>query len=147
MKEDTIDKKQRNELSVYQSGKVTPEILTMCIAEIKKAFPKLSLGWYDVLEQMLDDEGFSDQRLIDATKILIKTCQYPEPTIANIIGYDRMIKVYLYDELLTIAKDYSPNERGIFLRCFDTIDFYGELRWAKKEDITRFNLKKWTKKS
>ena len=119
----------------------------MCIAEIKKAFPRLSLGWYDVLEQMLDDEGFSDQRLIDATKILIKTCQYPEPTIANIIGYDRMIKVYLYDELLTIAKDYSPNERGIFLRCFDMIDFYGELRWAKKEDVARFNLKKWTKKS
>ena len=145
LKEDLTDRKQRNELSIYELGKVTPETLTLCISEIKKAFPKLSLGWYDVLEKILDEEGFSDQKLIDATKMLIKSCQYPEPTIANIIGYDRTVKVYLYDELLTICKDYSPNERGVFLKCFSPINFYGEMRWAKKEDIIRFNLTKWKK--
>ncbi len=141
-----ITENKDNQLSLYQPGKVTSKTLADCIIEVKKAFPKLPVGWYDVLERMLDDEKFSDKRLIDATKNLIKNCVYPEPTIANIISFDRTIKVFTYNELLTVSKDYSAEQRGEHLNNFEKVDFYGQERWAKKEDVIRFNLSKWTKK-
>lgn len=143
LREDLTENK--NQLSLYQPGKVSAKILADCIIEVKKAFPKLPVGWYDVLERMLDDEKFSDKRLIDATKNLIKNCVYPEPTIANIISFDRTVKVFTYNELLTIAKDYSAGQRKEHLNNFEKVDFYGQERYAKKEDVNRFNLAKWTK--
>jgi hypothetical protein len=137
--------KQSNQLSFYGIGQVTAQTLAGCVSEIKKSFPKLPAGWFDVLEKMLDEEGFTDQRLIDATKALIRTCEYPEPTIARIIGFDRSVKVYSYNELLEHKKDAAPQERFEYLNSFDRINFFGELRYAKKDDIRHFSLPIWQK--
>ena len=72
-----------------------------------------------MLEQMLDFEQFTDQRLIDATYNLIKTCVYPKPTIAQILNYDRTKKSYTNDEILEITKDFSPESRKKFYQKFD----------------------------
>lgn len=64
-------------------------------------------GWYEVLNEMIDVEGFTDKRLIDATTNLIKTCQYPEPTIANILSFDKTQKLYTYEQLQWMSKDMS----------------------------------------
>jgi hypothetical protein len=141
-----LEKKQRGELSLYSYGKVTTAVFIECVSEIKKSFPKLPNGWYDVLEKMLDEEKFSNERFIDATKSLIKNCVYPEPTIANIIGYDKTIKVYTYNDLLEHSKDFAPSTRSEYLNTFDRIQYYGELRFARKEEISRFNLPRWIKK-
>jgi hypothetical protein len=142
--EDIIENKD-NQLSLYQSGKVSSKVLADCIVDIKKAFPKLLIGWYDVLEEMLDEEKFSDKRLIDATKNLIKNCVYPEPTIANIISFDWTVKVYTYDELMEKHKDayHMGSTSDPIYTNYERIDFYGQERWAKKEDVLRFNLTKW----
>lgn len=132
-----------NKLSIYGQGKVTAKTCANCIVEIKKSFPKLSTGWYDVLEKMLDEEKFTDQRLIDATKSMIRNCPYPEPSLSNLIGFDKSIKVYLWEELLKITVDYSPESRKVYLNNYKAIDFYGEQRYAKKEDVERYSLKLW----
>ncbi len=142
--EDSLESNQ-NALSIYGSGKVTAKTLTDCIIEIKKSFPKLPIGWYDVLERMLDEEKFTDQRLIDATKSLIKNCVYPEPTIANIISYDRLVKVFTYSELQWKHKDsyYMGATYDPIAKEYDKIDFHGQERYAKKEDVAKYNLVKW----
>jgi hypothetical protein len=113
---------------------------------LKAVFPKLPSGWFDVLERMIDEEGFTNQRLIDATKQLIRTCEFPEPSLARIIGFDRSVKIHTYNDLLTIAKDYSPMQRKEFLESFEKVNHYGELRYCKKDEIIKFNLPKWEKK-
>lgn len=141
LQDDLLVKKQSNQLSIYGEGRVSAEILAKNIILIKKAFPRLTQGWFDVLEQMLDEYNFTDERLNDATKNLIVTCQYPEPTISNLLSYDQKIEVYTYDELLETSKDYSPQQRRSFLESFGRIDFYGEERYARKEYIKALNLK------
>lgn len=141
------DKKHNNQLSVYGFGKVTVEVFADCIADIKQSFPKLPAGWYNVLEKMLDDEGFTNERLIDATKALIRTCEFPEPTIARIIGFDRTVKVYTYYELLEHKKESSATERAEYLNSFGRINYFGELRFAKKDDIKKYNLPTWEKEN
>src|SRR3990167_8002523 len=109
----------KKEVSRYGYGEVSTEILAKCFILIKKSFPKLPDGWYDVLEKMLDVEKFTDQRLTDATMNLIKTCQYPEPTIANIINYDKTKKIYTADDILQITKDFSVDMRRSYVAQFD----------------------------
>ena len=42
---------------------------------------------------------FSDQRMIDSIGYVIDNCLYPTPTIANLISYDRRVKLYTYQEV------------------------------------------------
>ena len=58
------DSKQNKEISIYGYGKVTSKGFADSIIKIKKAFPELSKEWFDILETMLDDERFTDKRLI-----------------------------------------------------------------------------------
>ena len=92
-----LDKK---EISLYGEGEVSSKVLANCFIDLQQAFPKLPVGWYNILEKLLDTEKFTDKRLMDATNNLIKTCIYPEPTIANILGYDKKMRLYTYEEAI-----------------------------------------------
>jgi hypothetical protein len=104
----------KNELSLYGEGRVSAECFALNIVKLKQAFPELPNGFYDLLETMLDEEKFTNQRLDDSVKNLIKTCVYPKPTIANILGYDKRAILYTWDELGKISSDYSPEARKRF---------------------------------
>ena len=70
---------------------------------------------------MIDIEEFTDQRLADATLNLIKTCPYPEPTIANILSYDKVQKLYTYEQLQWMSKDMSKESaKKFWSRCNKT---------------------------
>lgn len=125
-------RENKAEVSLYGEGVVTPKILANCFVALKKAFPKLPDGWYDILEKLLDTEKFTDQRLIDATANLIKTCVYPEPTIANILGYDKKMKLWTYDEILKYTKDFSPESAKKFWGEMEMVDKEKKL-WAQKQ--------------
>lgn len=138
---------EENKLSVYQKGTVTPDIFASGVKTLMDAYPKLNKNWYSVLREMIKDEKFSNERFSDAIKHCIKHCQYPEPTISNIINYDKHVKVYTYSELLSIKREASAIEREMFLKEFDMIDVNGEIRYAKKEEVKTFNLKVYEHKS
>ena len=106
--------------------------MALGIVKLKRAFPRLSEGWYITLEEMLDEEGFTDQRFNDAVLNLIKTCNYPEPTIANILSFDRLAKIWTYDEALTFSNDFSTERRRKF---WDGLEIYDQKRKLWREKI------------
>lgn len=95
------------------------------------AFPKLPGGWYSILEEMLDDEQFSNDRLNDAVKNLIKVCQYPEPTVANLLSYDKKIKLYTYENLLSMSNELSVEGRKKFWDKYEIHDKERKI-WKEK---------------
>lgn len=109
-----ITPEDKAEVSLYGDGKVSPECLALNIVRLKDSFPKLENGWYRQLQRFIEAERFTDKRFDDAVDNLIKTCVYPEPTIASLLGYDKKAKLYTWFELGNISKDYSPEARGIF---------------------------------
>lgn len=117
-----VSQESKKEISLYGEGKVSTKVLANCFIGLKKAFPKLPDGWYDILEKLLDTEKFTDKRLIDATNNLIKTCVYPEPTIANILGYDKKAKVWTYEEALAFSNDFSTEARKKFWDSLEMFD-------------------------
>ena len=116
-----------NSLSLY-SGELT----TLCVIEnvkrLKAAFPALPQGFYDILVEMVKDDGFGDQRLTDAVKNVIKTCVYPIPTVANIISWDRRIKLYNYKDVC----DYI--DKGGRMDDFEKHEIKGKIFWINKKD-------------
>ena len=85
-------------VSIYKPGTISPKVLAEGIGMIVSSFPKLSAGWYEVLKAMLVEEQFNDVRFFDAVKNLIKTSVYPEPTIANIISFDKTTKTMVLNQ-------------------------------------------------
>jgi len=132
-------------MSIYKQGSVSADVLGSGIKTIANAFPELPKGWYDVLKDMMKDEGFDNERFSAAVKNLVKNCIYPKPTIANMLSYDKTVKIFNYIELLEHTENYSPQTREEYLNSYDKVDFYGVLKYAKKEDVVRFNLPLWKK--
>lgn len=87
-----------NSLSVY-SGELKPETVLESIKKIRSAFPSMSNDFYNIFMERLKDKGFSDKRLKDAVNYVIDTCQYPTPTLANFLSFDKRVKILTYHEL------------------------------------------------
>lgn len=105
---------------------------------LKNAFPQLPQGFYDILSDRIKANGFSDDRLKDAINSLIDNCIYPVPSIANIISFDKRVKLYTYSELVNLI-----NESGaIIWDEFKAIETGSKRRlYASIADIEKFNLK------
>ena len=100
----TLATEQDNDgsISLY-TGVLTPQCVVSASIKLKNTFPALPKGFYDVLNDRIKEKGFSDQRLMDAVNHVIDTCVYPTPTIANIISFDKRIKLYTHNEVLAIV--------------------------------------------
>ena len=89
---------ESKEVSIY-TGELTPK----CIAvEMKKlggvAFPDLDPEFLNVLTERVVENGFTNERLQDAVGELIDTFQYKRPSVANIINYDKRMRLYSHSE-------------------------------------------------
>lgn len=76
------------------------------VVAIKKAFPSLPTGFYDMFDSRIKDNNFTANRLNDAVTHVIDNCIYPTPTIANFISFDRTVKFKTHDEMCKEAMTY-----------------------------------------
>lgn len=127
-----------NEVSIY-SGELTQRAVVECIAIVKKAFPTLPLGFYDVLIDRIQEQGFNDARLRDAIMHVVDTCIYPTPTIASFISFDVRFKCYTYDEIAQLVHEGKAKAAGIDYRAVLLPDRPRPV-WVHVTDIEKFNL-------
>ena len=93
------------------------------------AFPDLSNEFVNVLIERAKDKGFNDVRFTDAINNVVDNCQYPKPTLANFLSYDKRIKIYSYSEMCrkVSAKECSFDE-------YTRIEIEGGKYWISKKD-------------
>jgi hypothetical protein len=107
-----------NEISIY-TDRLTSESIIKGIVKIKKAFPSLPIDFYEVFDERINENRFTDQRLKDAINNVIDNCIYPVPTIANFISFDKRVKVFTYDEMVKKCNESGPetwnNYKGVLL--------------------------------
>jgi len=98
-------------------------------------------GQVQMLVEMMIDEGFTRQRAMDSVSHVIKTYQGwdKNPNIANFIQWDKRIKIYTYWEL-----DTKDRKGELIEKDYERIDLgHDKPRFARREDVEKFNLKKW----
>lgn len=127
-----------HEISVYEPDKVTPEGAAKAFDLVKSAFPRLGKGFYKILLERAEAIKFSDQRLLDAVNFVIDNCEYPEPTIAQFMTFDKRVKLYTYPEMLDINDDMNG---GVF-NHYSSVRIPGHENpfWASNLDIQKYRL-------
>jgi len=125
----------QNEISIYL-GELNTKCIVGNVAKIKKSFPGLPIGFYDVFSDRITENGFCDDRLNDAVNYVIDNCVYPTPTIAQFISFDRKIKILNYNEYLKLCDDGIGNN-------YKPINFKDRETpvWIHVNDIKQFNIK------
>jgi len=101
-----------------------------------KAFPLLSLEQIEILHDRFLDNGFTDQRAIDAVDHVIDTHVYGgTPNIAAFISYDRRVKALSWNELEKAHNDGNANRSD-----FGMVIIGGRVKHVKRDDIKRYRL-------
>lgn len=121
-------------ISIY-SGSLSTENTAKGVAKIKAAFPSLTPEFYSVLLERLIEKKFNDERFINAVNSLIDNCQYPTPTLANILSFDKRIKVYSYSEMSNIVMSGTKSQSD-----FAKIKINGKIFWIKLSDKELYNI-------
>lgn len=129
-------------LSLY-SGELTPGGVVEATAKIKKAFPALPPEFFDVLIDMVKNECFSDNRFMDAVNNVIKNCEYPTPTVAKFLSFDKSVKLYTYSDMIKLVNtDRKAFEKHKAIKVQGT----KEPLWAHISDIERYKLERYVHK-
>ena len=136
--------KNESEISIYK-GALTLQSIVRCSVKVKKAFPDLPTEFFEIFQEMLKSEGFTDERLMDSVDNVIKTCVYPKPTIAQFLSWDMKIKVLTYEDMLNKTNEFGGdlNAGRIFQSQYKPIQFPDREKpvWVHVDDIKRYNLK------
>jgi hypothetical protein len=126
-----------NSLSIYRGELSTMTVINE-MKRLKYAFPQLPQGFYDILSDRIKANGFSDDRLKDAINNIIDNCIYPVPSIANIISFDKRVKLYTYTEILDLVNQFGAS----VWNSYKAIETGSKRRlYASIAEIEKFNLK------
>lgn len=127
-----------NSLSLFK-GKLTLKTVIEQNIKIAKAFPELNDSWFELFNERIKENGFTDERLIEAVKFVIDTFHYKNPNIANFISYDKRIEL-LTERELTLKAD----KEGISIRkLYELVDIDGKPYYTLKSNIGKYGLKKY----
>jgi hypothetical protein len=126
-----------NEISIYK-GELTLNNIAQCTARIKKSFPALPVGFYEVFAERIKANGFTDDRLQDAVANVIDTCPYPTPTIANFISFDKTIKIYHYHQMIKMADELGKEIWNSYMPV--KFPDRAKLVWVHVDDIKKYHF-------
>jgi hypothetical protein len=115
-------------LSIY-TGELTPENVAKCVARVKVAFHSLPKDFFALFIERMKEKGFNDQRMIDSINHVIDTCQFPTPTMANFLSFDKRVKVLTYAEMCNLVTG-----QGLSSESFAKLRINGNLYWIRKAD-------------
>lgn len=129
---------EKKEISIYK-GKLSPIIVGVQLLKLSKCFPSIPKETIDILSERIKENNFTNERLIDAINNVIDTCVYPVPAIANIISFDKKIKLFTYNDLMQKADG-----------AFKVFEYYKAVdvglsmpMYANPEDFEKYHLTEW----
>ena len=131
---------EKTEISLYADTPAGPKDIVDASVRVKKAFPALPKSFYDTFDDRIRDKGFTVQRLKDAVNYVIDNCQYPTPTIANFISYDRTVKFKTYDEMCKEALTSDSIWREWLAVKYPDMP---KTVWVHANDVHKYNLQKY----
>lgn len=122
------------EISVYR-GELSAKVVSHSVAKTKAAFPSLPPEFYKILIDRVKEKGFSDERLTDSINNVIDTCQYPTPTLANFLSFDRSVKLLSYQEMCHLVTEGKAS-----FETYAKVKVKGKTHYVSQSMKDRYNL-------
>ena len=116
-----------SEISIYSGSVASQSEIKSEVKKLMAAFPDVKTDFLIVLVERMIDKKFTKERVREAINHVIDTNPYKRPSIADIISFDRKVKVYSYSEIASKCyPGYSAFDH------FETIDIEGRKRYIEK---------------
>ena len=121
-----------------QTTKGYAEVTAMAI----KAFPKLNADFFELLNERALDKGFSNRKFYECVKNVIDNFNYPEPTLANFLTFDKSLQLYRYDQKLKLIDELGASVAN---KLYKSVRINGRTKplWAHIDDIEKYNIPLW----
>lgn len=111
---------------LYPAAKID-DVKIQC-KRLKTAFPQLPPEFIALLMTRINDKKLPIERLTDSIDNLIDNFTYPMPTIADVISWDKKVKLYTHAEV----SDLVCKNIGIFFSDFEIVTINDHKRWVRK---------------
>ena len=93
----------QTEISIYTGQPAGPREIAQELTKLKYAFPAMETAFISILSERLVANGFTEQRIKDAVANVIDNFTYKSPNIADIIKFDKKVKLYTYHEVSALV--------------------------------------------
>lgn len=97
-------------ITTYRDEKATADDVRMAIGKLDAAFPNSfkteeeKSRFYAILTEMVIRQGLSSKQLSDAIYNCLVNCKtYKQINISDIVGYDKRLKLYGYNEMCVMV--------------------------------------------
>lgn len=75
------------------------------------------------------EKGLTDQQIMDSVNNVIDTCEYPTPVIGKFLSFDKKMRLYTYNEILTKV------DQGESFNYYQAKEIEGIKWWIKKDEL------------
>ena len=99
----------KNGITLYNDKQAEPKLIAEEVVKLKSAFPAISNEFLDVLSERIYANNFTEERIRDAVAYVLDNFRYRQPTIADVISFDKRVKVYSYVQILRMLVEVGPS--------------------------------------
>ena len=110
------------------------DFIKLHINRLVMAFPTIDNNFKMTLIDRVLDNGFTKKKLYDSISHVIDNFTYQRPTIADVVSFDKRIKIYNYAEVCEYCFTCKMSSSKLFT-------FYKTNMYILNADIERYNLK------
>lgn len=129
----TIKRTETNELqiSLYVDNLAGPKEVAIAVKKLSTAFKNEGKGFWNLLAERIMANNFTEKRLADAVGNVLDNFRYKELNIADVISFDRRVKLYS-------AREYmDAQSSGIHMTEFEKREIDGRCFFVLKDDLIR----------
>jgi len=131
---------QADGISIYTGAPATPMEIASETAKIAVSFPSLDKRFFTILAERLIRNNYTIDRLKDAVAYLIDNFHYQKPSIADIISFDKKVKLYSYNEVLVLIDQNKARFEDFYRHWVGDV-----LYRVKKSEAETLNLTPYLK--
>lgn len=119
-------------ISQYNDERPRPEDYAVIVKRLSIAFPQQTPAFFALAVQEMADMGFSRQRMYDSATNLIRTFQYKQPNISDLVSFDKRRRLYSYSQMISMLKCNGGTYTADDFEAI-TIDEQKKPYWALKK--------------
>ena len=124
-----------NEISVYTDNYIDGTALKKELSRLQAAFPEITDDFIIILTERVLKNKFTEKRLHDAINNVIDNFKYKTPNIAEIISFDKRVKLYSYTDILEIH-----HKTGDAFKYYTKLRVKGDFYYIKNSEKILHNI-------
>ena len=94
---------KENSVSLYRGEPASVNEILTSMNRLAASFPRMGNDFFNILAERIRANNFTSSRLRDAVNYLIDNFSYKELNVADIIRFDKKVKLYTYRDVCNLV--------------------------------------------